>query len=120
MKDKNGKEITIGSTVIVPEPSLKDDYWDHEFQATVHCFRDGGLVCVEDQDENGWDVEPERLEVISSPSFVIDIPDPFNLESSWINIGNFDDKDKALEFVKKTFGADDEGRISLISEVTND
>lgn len=58
--------ITIGDQVTVPSPSRKDDYWKHEFQGRVHCFRGRTkageqLVCVIDQDDNGWDVEINRL-----------------------------------------------------------
>ena len=65
-KDKNGKQIKLGQTVVVPDPSLPDDYWKHSFQGIVKSLNSlfNGLVCVVDQDGNGWDVEPERLEII--------------------------------------------------------
>jgi hypothetical protein len=65
-KDKNGKQIKLGQTVAVPDPSLPDDFWKHSFQGTVKSLKAvfNGLVCVVDQDDNGWDVEPERLEII--------------------------------------------------------
>ncbi len=64
VKDLNGIEIKIGDTVKVPEPTQKDDYWKNGFLGTVHCFKDDdNLICVEDQDENGWDVEADRVTV---------------------------------------------------------
>ena len=65
-KDKNGKVIIHGQTVVVPDPSKPDDLWKHSFQGRVHAVKAvfNGLVCVIDQDDNGWDVEPERLEII--------------------------------------------------------
>jgi len=64
MKDKNGKRISIGDMVLIPKPSLKDDNWTYKFEGTVHCIRENGLICVEDQDENGWDIEANRVEKI--------------------------------------------------------
>ena len=65
-KDKNGRLLKKGQTVVVPDPSLSDDFWKHSFQGTVKSLHAvfNGLTCVEDQDGNGWDVEPERLEII--------------------------------------------------------
>ena len=58
-KDKNGFEIKMGDTVLVPDPT-NDDLWLHSFAGQVNSFR-GNLVCVVDGDGDCWDVEPERL-----------------------------------------------------------
>jgi hypothetical protein len=65
-KDKNGIELKVGQTVVVPDPYKSDDYWKHSFQGKVQSINTAfnGLVCIVDQEDNGWDVEPERLEVI--------------------------------------------------------
>ncbi len=48
--------------------------------------------------------------------YAIDVPDTYELEV-WSNVAYFDTKEEAILFVKEKFGGDDEGRISLISEV---
>lgn len=51
-------------------------------------------------------------------TYFIDIPsanDPF-----WIQIKQCASKEEAVEYAKKRFGADDEGRICLISELDTD
>ncbi|MDD1710956.1 MAG: hypothetical protein LUQ37_08640 [Methanoregulaceae archaeon] len=65
LKDSKGKVIHEGDQVLVPSPSRKDDYWKHEFQGQVHCRKNkSSLICVIDQDDNGWDVEHERLTIV--------------------------------------------------------
>lgn len=120
MKDKNGKEILIGNSVIMPDPK-DDDLWSFgNFSATVISFKDESLITVTDCDDNWWDVEADRVELEESVKYAVDIPDPFNMEGIWINVGHFEDKEKALQFVKENFGADDEGRINLISEIKSE
>jgi hypothetical protein len=63
-KDKNGRTLKSGQTVEVPSPSKPDDFWKHSFQGTVRSDVFNGLILVVDQEDNGWDVEPERLEII--------------------------------------------------------
>jgi hypothetical protein len=79
LKDKNGKALKSGQLVQVPDPVFVDDFWQHSFIGTVHCrrqyqaFTENGkvkttpsanLVCVIDQDDNGWDVEANRLVIL--------------------------------------------------------
>jgi len=78
LRDKNGLTFRAGQLVQVPDPKPgTDDFWAHAFQGTVHCqtqhqFVRGGsvvtrstkLICVTDQDGNGWDVEADRLEIL--------------------------------------------------------
>lgn len=61
-KDKNGKEIKKGDRVLVPDPNDTDVH-NHEFEGTVHSFRDV-YVIVQDMEENGFSIEPERLEIL--------------------------------------------------------
>ena len=76
LRDKNGKALKRGQVVLVPEPSREDDAWQHEFQGRVHgrkgntqgsILLDGinNLVTIIDQEDNWWDVECERLIIIS-------------------------------------------------------
>ena len=48
--------------------------------------------------------------------YYIDVPNSTNPEDIWANVAQFPNKDMAIAFVKKTFGGDNEGRISLITE----
>lgn len=45
----------------------------------------------------------------------VDVPNPHNLEGSWVNVAEFNDWDQALSFARRTFGADGQGRIKLIT-----
>lgn len=61
MKDKNGNTIEEGDTVIVPEPNETDNH-NHSFVGRVHSFR-GDNVIVIDSEDDGFEIEPERLEI---------------------------------------------------------
>lgn len=61
MKDKFGRTITIGDSVLVPDPNDSDIH-NHSFIGTVDKFK-GEYVVVEDGDDNAFDIEPERLEI---------------------------------------------------------
>ena len=64
MNDKNGKVFGRGLTLVdVPEPEA-NDLWSHSFTGTVVCAR-GLYVTVRDQDDDCWDIEPIRLEIIN-------------------------------------------------------
>ena len=66
MKDINNKEIKIGQSVVMPDPIYDSPYSDihnHSFVGTVKAFHDE-YVTVVDDDEDCFDVEPERLEII--------------------------------------------------------
>jgi len=50
--------------------------------------------------------------------FYVDIPQEEcveNPEHEWLNVGVFDTKAEAIAWAKQTFGADDEGKIQLVS-----
>jgi hypothetical protein len=48
--------------------------------------------------------------------YAIDVPNPYNYEDVWINYDYFDTKEEAVAAAKRMFGADDEGRIAIVSE----
>lgn len=50
-------------------------------------------------------------------AWAVDVPDFFDLEGPWIALEYFKSKEEALKYAKEFLGADDEGKISLISEV---
>lgn len=61
----------------------------------------------------------------TSLGFAIDIPNSNIIpdvtpESPWINMGYFDSWQEALKYAKEYFGADDEGRICIISKMPED
>lgn len=48
----------------MPEPT-QDDCWEYGgFEATVHSFKDNGLITVKDADDDGWDIEANRVEIV--------------------------------------------------------
>lgn len=49
--------------------------------------------------------------------YIVDIPSSDLNESDWIAIKYFDSHKEAIEFARKYFGADEEGRVCLISEI---
>jgi hypothetical protein len=64
--DVNGKSITYGAVITMPEPNGTDDCWSHGgFIATVWDSKDNGkLITVEDSDGDFFDVEPNRVELV--------------------------------------------------------
>ncbi|MDD5649146.1 MAG: hypothetical protein PHF86_01830 [Candidatus Nanoarchaeia archaeon] len=63
-RDKNGRSIKIGDNVNAPEP-IGDDLHQYEFFGTVDSFRDE-MVIVVDQEDEYYEFEPERLEIVDS------------------------------------------------------
>jgi len=61
-KDKNGKLIQKGAEVYVEGDSEEDDFSD--FEGTVDSFH-GEYVTVVDMDDDYFDIEPYKLEVLS-------------------------------------------------------
>jgi len=47
--------------------------------------------------------------------YVIDLPNPHDINGTWIEIGTFNSKEEMIAFAKKTFGADEEGKIDICS-----
>jgi hypothetical protein len=60
--DKNGVELQVGDSVLVPEPNGTDDMYSYEFVGRVESFTDE-FVYVEDSDSDFFMIEPERLEI---------------------------------------------------------
>ena len=49
--------------------------------------------------------------------YAVDIPNSNDPENSWVNLDYFSSKKEALAYVQKTFGADSQGRICLVTHV---
>jgi len=66
VKDKNGKALSKGDSVIVPDPEQDDSHY-HSYVGTIVGFRedtDGtALVSVEDGDGEVMDVAANRVEL---------------------------------------------------------
>lgn len=62
MKDKYGSEIKIGDNVQVPYPNDTDIH-NNEFVGFVDGFRKGYVVVI-DGDDEVFEFEPERLEIV--------------------------------------------------------
>jgi len=50
-------------------------------------------------------------------SYHVDLPNPHDVTAPWIEYAVYESKAEALAVLQKFFGADKQGRISLISEV---
>lgn len=51
-----------------------------------------------------------------SKQYAIDLPNPFDPEGVWMPHDYFESREEAIAAAKALFGADDEGRINIISE----
>ena len=58
------EEVILGDTVTMPEPNKSlGDCWKHGgFSGVVTAMRGDGLCTVTDMDDDGWDIEIDRLE----------------------------------------------------------
>lgn len=65
------------------------------------------------------DPRTEEDEDKKGDTFMVDIPDPHDLSAGWVELGSFETRQAALDFVKETFGSDD-GTIDLISRIETD
>ena len=50
-------------------------------------------------------------------NFAVDIPNNIIDDPEWVNVGFFKTKEEAIKFAQENFGADEEGKISLISNL---
>ncbi|MGG6263129.1 hypothetical protein ACQ4M3_07605 [Leptolyngbya sp. AN03gr2] len=53
------------------------------------------------------------------PTYHVDLPSP-DPEQSWIEIDTFATERDAIKFVQEKYGADDKGRVCLVSEARLD
>lgn len=128
------KQIPAFSIVRIPDPDGRIGYIIHNTEAD-----ESRVVIPTSEDSFGVSVsESTELEIIRYPGELarlwlldhrpladearrdanlvwVDVPNPHNLECSWINVAEFDDWDQALAFTRRTFGADEQGRINLIT-----
>lgn len=51
---------------------------------------------------------------------VIDLPNPYDIKGPMLNIATFDTKQQALDWAKEHLGADDQGRIYIVTELPPD
>jgi len=66
MNDKNGKPITVGKSVNVPDP-MPTDIHHRSFTGTVaDLIEERGIVIVEDGESDFYEVEAGRLEVVTT------------------------------------------------------
>jgi len=52
-----------------------------------------------------------------SKYFLVSVPNPDKINGSWKQITVQLSKEEAIEFVQMEFGADEEGKVCLVSEV---
>lgn len=53
-------------------------------------------------------------------AYAVDIPNPHDPAGEWSCLGYFDTHAEAVAYARETLGADDEGRIGVISEMPPD
>ena len=64
MKDRSGNIINLGSDVEMPEPNDTDAH-NCEFVGRVHSkYEETGIITVADQEDNFYDIEGNRVEVV--------------------------------------------------------
>lgn len=62
MKDKNGEELEIGDSVLVPA-GQSNLFVQHEFVGRIdRIYPDHTTICVIDQDDNAFDVNANTVE----------------------------------------------------------
>lgn len=53
-------------------------------------------------------------------TFFVDLPVWTKTEGCWECAGEFATREEALKFVQENFGADDQGKVGLVSEIPCD
>jgi hypothetical protein len=59
-------------------------------------------------------IEDDPDEDEDDTNYYVDVPQT-NGRSEWENVGTFDTRDEALAYAKETFGADDNGKIKIVT-----
>jgi len=52
--------------------------------------------------------------------YAVDIPNSVCLVDAWVTIDYFETRSEAVQYAQEMFGADEEGRIGLVSELPQD
>jgi len=78
------------------------------------------IIAAVDVTEMGDTFMLEIMKVIDdlddrTPTFFVDVP-PTNFGDAWTNVESFKDKQEAIDYAKKHFGADDNGMICIVSQ----
>jgi hypothetical protein len=70
-KDRKGQFLRIGDNVIMPDPRPSDDAWKHgNFTGRIGSDKViGHKILVIDQEDNAWNVEPDRVERDGAPEY---------------------------------------------------
>jgi len=59
--------------------------------------------------------EDTSLDDDTGRMFFVDLPNINILDGAWVNVGMFATREEALAFAREKFGADEEGRITIVS-----
>ena len=98
--DINGTELKIGVIVDVPEPTTTDHH-EHEFKGIIVDFR-GDNAIVEDGKGELFEIDPERLELVSTFYSLFDYD---SKETTTIGLNSLyleDLKEALIEHIKKS------------------
>ncbi len=71
-------------------------------------------MAIYDPNSNQHSDGREQEVDIQPIKFYVDIPNAVSEE--WINIDSFPTREQAIKFAQEEFGADEEGKVSLISQ----
>jgi hypothetical protein len=52
--------------------------------------------------------------------YAVDIPNGSDPEGEWVNLGYFETREEAIAYAREALGADEDGRIGLVSELPPD
>ncbi len=72
-RDRKGQFLRLGDNVVMPDPRPSEDAWKHgNFTARIDADKLVGFkMLVVDQEDNAWNVEPERVERDGAPEYPI-------------------------------------------------
>lgn len=105
------------------QPILTQEEWESGVLSSFEVYRDLKnakmdfpkhqiAVYIEGEIQDPTIIDDEDCR---TTTFVVDIPNKYSAE--WINIEEFKTREAAIAFVQQRFGADENGMVSLISEV---
>jgi hypothetical protein len=105
------------------QPILSQEEWESGVLSSFMVYRDLMNAKVEfpkHQIAVYFEGEIEDPTIVDDEDFrtatyVVDIPNEHSAE--WINVAEFKTREEAIDFAQSRFGADENGMISLISEV---
>jgi hypothetical protein len=126
-----------GNRWVATIASWHEDWWEgadpedlagrpDKWQRPIYDVPESGTLVFNDIDGNDSEIEAGSIRRPGCPpgptptaQWAVDIPNPHgDMTGEWENVGYYGTKAEAVKATQELFGADDEGRIGLISEIT--